>query len=179
MKINIPYKIKIKNKAIKMNKFALVLILSLIAFTMGNFNIDDFNTEPYYSYDWLKKKEKTFDLTFKESVKDNNNIFCYLYNTSKVCLPTCAKNNKVLTCTLKGEKCKADADNPTFKYYYAVYCSESTNDGFNKDSKADALLTYLKNPANNPSTSDVRVTIAVCSGSYLKYSLFLLSLLIL
>ena len=160
-----------------MNKFALVLIFSVIAFTRAlTHNIDDFNTEPYYSYDWLKKKEKTFDLTFQGNISGVDNLFCYLYNTSKVCLPTCSKNNKVLTCTLKGENCKADADNPTFKYYYGVYCSESAVANFNKSATADKILEYVKEYG---AAGDVGVTIAVCSGSYLKYSLFLLSLLIL
>ncbi len=163
-----------------MNKFALVLIFSFIAFTKeGALSIDDFNTEPYHSFDWLDKDEKTFkvQLTSATTYKDS---FCYLYNTSHVCKPGCSleNQNKTVSCTLKGDDCKGDKDNPTFKYYYAVYCSDVAVANFNKSAGAGNILEYLKTtpPASD---TDAGVTIAVCSGSYLKYSLFLLSLLIL
>ena len=155
-----------------MNKFALVLIFSFIAFTKG-LTVDDFNTEPYYSFDWLDKDEKTFEV--KTTAAVDTNSFCYLYNTSIVCKPTCSVENtqkKTISCTLKGDDCKGDKDNPTFKYYYAVYCAEPTS-SFNKSLTAAQILTQVSSGQN------AEVTIAICSGSYLKYSLFLLSLLIL
>ena len=159
-----------------MNKFALVLIFSFIAFTKGTLSFDDFNTEPYHSFDWLDKDEKTFLVKLKAEA--STNTFCYLYNTSKVCKPDCPlqDKNKTISCTLKGDNCKADADNPAFKYYYAVYCSESTTANYNKSAAAGNILASSN---VGSSSDDVGVTIAVCSGSYLKYSLFLLSLLIL
>ena len=158
-----------------MNKFALVLIFSFIAFTKETLSIDDFNTEPYYSFDWLDEDEKTFEVQLS-SATTNGDTFCYLYNTSVVCKPTCSlqNGNKTISCTLKGDDCKGDKDNPTFKYYYAVYCSESTSSDTVKKSQTAAQI--LPNAASG---QDAEVTIAVCSGSYLKYSLFLLSLLIL
>ena len=156
-----------------MNKFALVLIFSFIAFTKGTITLDNFNTEPYYSFDWLDKDENTFKV--KSTTEVNNDTFCYLYNTSKVCKPECSleDRNKTISCKLKGDNCKGDKDNPTFKYYYAVYCSEPTAN-LNKSLTANQILEKMP-----PSSGDAGVTIAVCSGSYLKYSLFLLSLLIL
>ncbi len=161
-----------------MNKFALVLIFSFIAFTKGALSFDDFNTEPYHSFDWLDKDEKTFLVKLKAEA--STNTFCYLYNTSKVCKPDCPlqDKNKTISCTLKGNDCKADADNPAFKYYYAVYCSDVAVANFNKSAGAGNILEYLKTTPPAADT-DAGVTIAVCSGSYLKYSLFLLSLLIL
>ena len=155
-----------------MNKFALVLIFSFIAFTKGTITVDDFNTEPYYSFDWLDEDENKFQV--KSSSVVNTNSFCYLYNTSKVCKTECSvqDENKTISCTLKGNDCKGDKDNPTFKYYYAVYCAEPTS-SFNNSLTADEILTKVS------SGQDAGVTIAICSGSYLKYSLFLLSLLIL
>ena len=157
-----------------MNKFALVLIFSFIAFSKGAaLSIDDFNTEPYYSFDWLDKDEKTFEVKLSTATSQTNS-FCYLYNTSNVCKPECKleNQNKTISCTLKGDNCKGDKDNPTFKYYYAVYCSDSSGT-ITKSLTAAQLLPIATNG------DDAEVTIAICSGSYLKYSLFLLSLLIL
>ena len=162
-----------------MNKFALVLIFSFIAFTKeGPLSIDDFNTEPYHSFDWLDKDEKTFKVQLK-SATTYNDSFCYLYNTSHVCKPGCSleNQNKTVSCTLKGDDCKGDKDNPTFKYYYAVYCSDSAS-GATITKSLTAAQILEKMPPSSPS-GDASVTIAICSGSYLKYSLFLLSLLIL
>ena len=155
-----------------MNKFALVLIFSFIAFTKGTITVDDFNTEPYYSFDWLDEDENKFQV--KSSSVVNTNSFCYLYNTSKVCKTECSvqDENKTISCTLKGNDCKGDKDNPTFNYYYAVYCSDSSGT-ITKSLTAAQLLPITTNG------DDAEVTIAICSGSYLKYSLFLLSLLIL
>ena len=159
-----------------MNKFSLVLIFSVIAFIKGTITVDDFNTEPYHSFDWLDEDDYTFEI--KSSTTVDSKSFCYLYNSSVLCKPECTPSDdkKTISCKLVGDTCKADGDNPSFKYYYATYCSESDSDDFKKELTADKLLTYVKN--HGPS-GDVGVTIAVCSGSYLKYSLFLLSLLIL
>ena len=159
-----------------MNKFALVLFFSFIAFIKGAFtSIDDFNTEPYYSFDWLDEDEQTFEVKFTGEPTDD--IFCYLYNSSVVCNSQCTKGTKSVSCKVTGNNCKADGDNPTFKYYYAVYCSESTASDFNKNTTVDKMQTYVN--TNGVLGTDAGVTVAVCSGSYLKYSLFLLSLLIL
>ena len=161
-----------------MNKFALVLIFSFIAFSKGAaLLIDDFNTEPYYSFDWLDKDEKTFEVQLT-SATTKTNSFCYLYNTSHVCKPECSANGKTLSCKLVGDNCKADGDNPAYKYYYAVYCANNhaSNTNYTKNATPNQLLYYL---VNNGASGDVGVTIAVCSGSFLKYSLILLSLLIL
>ena len=166
-----------------MNKFTLVLIFSFIAFIKGG--VDFFNTEPYHSFDWLDEDEQKF--TIKYSSSDTiTDYFCYLYNQSKVCKPSCTPKNedKTITCTLKGEDCGGDSDNPSYKYYYETRCIgkttytlDSKSLTLSEESKADDILTYLNE--GNSKGDDVGVTIAVCSGSFLKYSMFLLSLLIL
>ena len=160
-----------------MNKFALILIFSVIAFIKGT--VDDFNTEPYYSFDWLDEDQYDFKVTYTSDTTTMP-TFCYLYNSSKVSKPDkCDISGKTITCTVKGDNCKADGDNPTFKYYYTAYCSTSSVSGYNKDTSADKLLEYVANPSNSISGDDVSVTVAVCNGNFLKYSIFLLSLLIL
>ena len=164
-----------------MNKFVLVLIFSFIAFTKGvtTVSVDDFNTEPYQSFDWLDKDENTFKVKLTSQVGDNS--FCYLYNSSKVCKPDCSLEDKkkTLSCKLKGDDCKGDKDNPTFKYYYAVYCYDPSFSDSQTDTAFTKNLTASQILAKVTVGNDVGVTIAICSGSYLKYSLFLLSLLIL
>ena len=164
-----------------MNKFVLVLIFSFIAFTKGTptLSIDDFNTEPYQSYDWLDKDENTF--TVKLTSEAGNNSFCYLYNTSKVCKPDCSlqDKNKTISCKLKGDNCKGDKDNPTFKYYYATYCYDPSSSAASDSTFTKSLTASQMLEKTLPIGDDAGVTIAICSGSYLKYSLFLLSLLIL
>ena len=155
-----------------MNKFALVLIFSVFAFIKAG--VDYFNTEPYHSFDWLDEDEQSFEVKYSSN---DNPKFCYLYNQSVVCKPTCTPGANSISCTLAGDSCKADADNPAYKYYYAVYCPTTTDTGYTANSSPDDILNYMK--THSISSHDVGVTIAVCSGSFLKYSMILLSLLIL
>ena len=177
-----------------MNKFALVLIFSFIAFTKGALSFDDFNTEPYHSFDWLDDDENKFKIEYTlgtgESISD---YFCFLYNQSVACKTSCKNSSSTLEITVKGSDCKADGDNPTYKYYYSTYCmafpttASFTDPDDNtktitltKDSDSATVLKYIRAvpTAINPS-NDVQVTIAVSNGSFLKYSMILLSLLIL
>ena len=160
-----------------MNKFTLVLIFSVIAFINGA--VDYFRTEPYYSFDWLDEDKQSFTIQYS----DNSNLpnFCYLYNNSRLCKPECGDpSNNAITCELAGDSCKADGDNPAYKYYYAVYCDKNhaSNTNYTKNASPEQIHYYIVNTTSGPS-GDVGVTIAVCSGSFLKYSLILLSLLIL
>ena len=167
-----------------MNKIDLVLIFSVITFIMSatlspHPTVDDYNTEPYHSFDWLDDDENSFEIKYSTSFAENdfNETFKYvLYNNSVVCYPTCTPSDKVLKCTLKGAECGADPDNPAYKYYYDVkyykYTSTYTN-----TSKQEDITKAINN--GGLSTTSVGVTIAVCSGSFLKYSMILLSLLIL
>ena len=168
-----------------MNKFALVLIFSVFAFIKGGINY--FNTEPYYSFDWLDKDEHEFKVVY-DSGDNLTNYFCYLYNQSTVCKPSCSINSNTLTCKLVGDTCQAEGDNPGYKYYYEVRCGvkvdsiKYTGDTktytLDENSTPENIKKYIDEKGSLP-LSDVGVTIAVCSGNFLKYSMFLLSLLIL
>ena len=168
-----------------MNKLALALIFSTIVFIKGQ-TVDAYNTEPYYSFDWLDDDEHTFEINYSSG--DASNYFCFLYNQTDACKSTCTASSRNIKCTVKGSDCKADGDNPTYKYYYSTYCMSAPSDvtvdsktyTLNKDSDSASILNYINVAATNFLTSgDVSVTIAVCNGSFLKYSMILLSLLIL
>ena len=84
-----------------------------------------------------------------------------LYGTN-ICKTSC--DIKVSTqCTVIGNECRADKDNPGHKFYYAVYYN--TND------------TDINVTGGNGISAGV--TISVCKEYYLKYSFILLSLIIL
>ena len=170
-----------------MNKLALALIFSTIVFIKGTPTVNYYNTEPYHSFDWLDDDENKFKIEYTED--SLSNYFCFLYNQSVACKTTCKPSSSTLECTLKGNDCKADGDNPAYKYYYSTYCiapvtsftdpTDSTKTlALNKDSDSETILKYIRS-GSTYSSGDVSVTIAVCSGSFLKYSMILLSLLIL
>ena len=172
-----------------MNKLTLALIFSTIVFIKGQ-NVDAYNTEPYYSFDWLDDDKHTFEINYSSG--DASNYFCFLYNQSVACRADCDPSSHYIKCTVKGSDCKADGDNPTYKYYYSTYCMSAPSDvtvesktyTLNKNSDSASILNYIKASVASgtdfpPSASDVSVTIAVCNGSFLKYSMILLSLLIL
>ena len=171
-----------------MNKLALALIFSTIVFIKGTPTVNYYNTEPYHSFDWLDDDENKFKIEYTED--SLSNYFCFLYNQSVACKTTCKPSSSTLECTLKGNDCKADGDNPAYKYYYSTYCiapvtsfpdpDDSTKTlALNKDSDSGTILKYIRSTGSTYSSGDVSVTIAVCSGSFLKYSMILLSLLIL
>ena len=178
-----------------MNKLALALIFSTIVFIKGTATVNYYNTEPYHSFDWLDDDENKFKIEYTED--SLSNYFCFLYNQSVACKTTCKPSSSTLECTLKGNDCKADGDNPAYKYYYSTYCVDfSTLTGttfidpddntktksitLTKDSDSATVLKYIKTSSSVISSSnDVQVTIAVSNGSFLKYSMILLSLLIL
>ena len=180
-----------------MNKLALALIFSTIVVIKG-IRVNNYNTEPYHSFDWLDDDENKFKIEYTlgtgESISD---YFCFLYNQSVACKTSCKPSSSTLEITVKGNDCKADGDNPAYKYYYSTYCVDfSTLTGttfidpddntktksitLTKDSDSATVLKYIKTSSSVISSSnDGQVTIAVSNGSFLKYSMILLSLLIL
>lgn len=177
-----------------MNKLVLALLFSTIVFIKGATSVDNYKTEPYYSFDWLDDDENKFKIEYTlESGDSISDYFCYLYNQSVACKTSCKpSSSSTLECTLKGNDCKADGDNPTYKYYYSTYCMSAPSDvtvesktyTLNKNSDSASILNYIKASVASGTdfptpASDVSVTIAVCNGSFLKYSMILLSLLIL
>jgi len=176
-----------------MNKLVLALLFSTIVFIKGTPTVDNYKTEPYYSFDWLDDDENKFKIEYTlgdgESI---SNYFCYLYNQSVACKTSCTGSSSTLECTVKGNDCKADGDNPTYKYYYSTYCLTGTVSSITdpddstktfelkNDSDSATILKFIRSTSFSSSgVQDVSVTIAVCSGSFLKYSMILLSLLIL
>ena len=161
-----------------MNKLALALIFLVIAFIKGS--VDDYNTKPYYSFDWLDKDEETYEIKFTgtDDATQVAKYFSYLYNNSKVCLPKCTPSGTTLSCKLKGSDCGGDSDNPAYKYYYTTYYAEKTST-FNESMTADKIKEEITKTSGAPTTHVADVTIAICDGSFLKYSMILLSLLIL
>ncbi len=171
-----------------MNKFALVLVFSVFVFIKGQttYTIDNFNTEPYHAFDWLDNDEETFKVQFilQSGQSLPNDMVCYLYNNSVACRMTCTPSSSTLECNVVGDDCRADKDNPAYKYYYAAYCGEKTTystsepNPITRENNTEQLTKYL-NEHSNYNGLDLGVTIAVSSGSFLKYSMILLSLLIL
>ena len=136
-----------------------IILILLISYIITDAVIDDFNTQAYYDFDWTDEDKKEFSLAFNETPKENLKVV--LINGTNICKTSC--DIKVSTqCTVIGNECRADKDNPGHKYYYAVYYNmngdEINGDGLNGISAG--------------------VTISVSSGFYLKYSLVLLSLIL-
>ena len=177
-----------------MNKLVLALLFSTILFIKGTPILDNYKTEPYYSFDWLDDDENKFKIEYTLANGDSiSGYFCYLYNQSVACKTSCKpSSSSTLECTLKGNDCKADGDNPAYKYYYSTYCLTGTVSSIidpddntktfelKNDSDSATILKFIRSTSFSSSgVQDVSVTIAVCSGSFLKYSMILLSLLIL
>ena len=148
-----------------MNK--LLITLTLITINQALPIVDYEHTEPYVEFDWLDEDKKSLTIEFNENAPDIN---CYLYNGTFLIKGTCQQNTKVLTCEFIGNECKADGDNPATKFYYNLVCQEKTVTLELKD--IPALLDV--------DDYDPYVTVALKSGSYIKYSIILLlSLLVL
>ena len=178
-----------------MNKLAFALIFSTIVVIKG-ISVNNYNTEPYHSFDWLDNDENKFKIEYTlASGESISNYFCFLYNQSVACKTSCTVSSSTIEITVKGNDCKADGDNPTYKYYYSTYCmafpttptfiDPDDNTGtkqitLTKDSDSATILKYIRAvPTAVDTSNDVQVTIAVSNGSFLKYSMILLSLLIL
>ena len=72
-----------------MNKLALALIFSTIVVIKG-ISVNNYNTEPYHSFDWLDDDENKFKIEY--TLNDGESIsgyFCYLYNQSVACKTSC------------------------------------------------------------------------------------------
>ena len=136
-----------------------IILILLISYIITDPVIDDYKTKAYHDISWIDNDEEEFSLEFTEAPQS---YAVYLQNGTLNCKASCNVAETALKCKLIGEKCRADKDNPGHKFYYAVYYntngSEITSTGENGISAG--------------------VTISVCSGYYLKYSLALLSLIL-
>ena len=121
--------------------------------------INEFKTKPYYDFDWIDEDSYNFELTFTQSISD---VTVALVNGSKKCDPSCTPSGTTVSCSLQGNSCQAEKDNPGYKFYYAVYYN------FNKSN--------INETGGNGISAGV--TISVCSGYYIKYSLALLILIL-
>ena len=143
-----------------MNKLLLITFCITLSFIKTADPINWSKTEPYVTFDWIDDDKKS--LTIVNGDKSYSD--CLLYNGTDICKGKCKPEAKTLTCNFEGKNCKADSDNPTYKYYYTTYCKEG------KISDTDAI-SNLK---------DVGVTVGVCNSNFIKYSMvLLLSLLVL
>lgn len=134
-----------------------ILLISIIT----NQEINDYKTKVYYDFDWLDKDSEEFTLVFDPAPPNTTTV--RLINGSISCVPTCSTESNKLNCTLPSENCKADSDNPKNKFYYAVYYNLTANANIGE---------------NGENGISAGVTISVCSGYYIKYSLALLSLIL-
>lgn len=137
-----------------------IILILLISYIITDPVIDDFKTQAYYDFDWTDDDENKFKLEFNET--PSSNLKVVLLNGTKICTTNCTSDNNAFDCTLTGNECQADKDNPGHKFYYAVYYN--TND------------TDINVTGGNGISAGV--TISVCSGYYLKYSMALLSLIL-
>ena len=137
-----------------------IILILLISYIITDPVIDDFKTQAYYDFDWTDYDENTFKLEFNETISSNLKVV--LLNGTKICTTSCNAADNAFECKLTGNECQADKDNPGHKFYYAVYYN--TND------------TDINVTGGNGISAGV--TISVCSGYFLKYSLALLSLIL-
>ena len=135
-----------------------ILLISIIT----NQVINDYQTQVYYGFDWIKKDSDEFTLVFNSTPPTTTTV--RLINGSTPCVPTCSTESNKLNCELISENCKADSDNPGTKFYYAVYYNLTANANIGE---------------NGENGISAGVTISVCKEYYLKYSFILLSLIIL
>ena len=144
-----------------MNKLLLITFCITLSFIKTADPINWSKTEPYVTFDWIDDDKNS--LTIVNG--DNSYLDCLLYNGTHTCKGTCDEpKTKTLTCNFEGKNCKADSDNPTYKYYYTTYCKKG------KISDTDAISNL----------QDVGVTVGVCNSNFIKYSMvLLLSLLVL
>ena len=135
-----------------------ILLISIIT----NQVINDYQTQVYYGFDWIKKDSDEFTLVFNSTPPTTTTV--RLINGSISCVTTCSTESNKLNCKLPSENCKADSDNPKNKFYYAVYYNLTANANIGE---------------NGENGISAGVTISVCKEYYLKYSFILLSLIIL
>ena len=144
-----------------MNKLVFITFCITFSFIKTADPINWIKTEPYVTFDWLDKDKQS--LTIVNGV--NNYISCALTNGTKTCYGSC-KDSPTVKCEFEGKNCRADSDNPTFKYYYTTYCDTSDD----IKAKGGSVSDY----------TDVGVTVAISNSNFIKYSMvLLLSLLVL
>ena len=145
-----------------MNKISIFfLVIAFITYddpsNLSN-SIDTLSTEPYHHFDWLDEDE--YSITIKYIANDSPKASkCCLWNGTNYCKGVCSGSDSV-TCKFTGASCGADGDNPATKYYYGVYCSTNCD--------------KIENAKNLRTSDSVDVTVAVKSGSFIKFSIILL-----
>ena len=144
-----------------MNKITLPILLLIIGYAYSAFSLDEEYLEPYEEFNWLDEDDFTITVPFKSATDMPST--CCLYNGTRFCAGACSTDSNAFTvsCKFTGASCQADADNPATKFYYSLYCSSSN---CASESTASSLGT----------SDNVYVTVAVLSGSYIKYSIVLL-----
>ena len=136
-----------------------IILILLISYIITDVVIDDYYTQAFHDFDFTDNDEYKFQLIFNDTPNADSKVF--LINGTKSCKTSC--NFQISTeCTLVGNDCQADKKNPGHKFYYAVYYNTNGSD--------------ISATGENGITAGV--TISVCSGYYLKYSLALLSLIL-
>ena len=146
-----------------MNKLLLITFCITLSFIKTADPINWSKTEPYVTFDWIDDDKKSLTIVNGDTSYSD----CLLYNGTHTCKGTCDEpKTKTLTCHFEGKNCRADSDNPTFKYYYTTYCDTSDD----IKAKGGSVSDY----------TDVGVTVAISNSNFIKYSMvLLLSLLVL
>ena len=143
-----------------MNKLLLITFCITLSFIKTADVINWIKTEPYVTFDWLDDDKQSLTIVNGDTIYKS----CALTNGTKTCYGSCTGTSTV-KCEFEGKNCRADSDNPAFKYYYTTYCHTS-------DIKAAG--------GSVSSYTDVGVTVAISNSNFIKYSMvLLLSLLVL
>ena len=143
-----------------MKKITLLFFFALLFISTQQQTVDDANTEPYHNFDWLDEDDYTISVAYTTGTPY---AACCLSNGTKVCKGDCTPESLKTSCKFTGASCKADSDNPSTKFYYALYCAAS----------CDESTDYT-------SATSVDVTVAISGENYIKFSfILLLSLLVL
>ena len=144
-----------------MNKLLLITLCITLSFIKTADVINWIKTEPYVTFDWLDNDKQSLTIVNGDTIYKS----CALTNGTKTCYGSCTGTSTV-KCEFEGKNCRADSDNPTFKYYYTTYCDTSDD----IKAKGGSVSDY----------TDVGVTVAISNSNFIKYSMvLLLSLLVL
>ena len=153
-----------------MSKLKRIFFFSFILSINSIEIVDEYNTLPYYEFNWLKNKEEILKIKF--ATTNTEKYTCGLYNESRFCVAKqCSgQGTDEIECSFEGNNCLAESKNPHFQFYYDVICgiglpNESGNVGSNN-------INIISN-FSNTTYNKVYVSVAINYGNFIKCSVIL------
>ena len=136
----------------------LIPIIIIITYTISALtNLDGVNTIPYHDFNWIDEDNYTIEIAFTDTAPASR---CCLYNGTNICSGACTLDSgtNIISCKFVGGNCEADADNPSTKFYYGVYCSD----------------TECQSSGSITETLSAEVTVAISKGNFIKFNYLVL-----